>query len=96
MVIEILSRQVNYMTKYNDEELRMINQLLLAIFLVGDFAYFLFLNNAVFPWFALAGASVGLAIIVLCWTGTKYLLFNISLVLATVVFSLAFNWGAIF
>lgn len=89
-------RQVNHMTKYNDEELRLINQLLLGIFLVGDFAYFLSLNYAVFPWFALAGASVGLAIIVLCWTGTKYFMFNISLILTTIVFSLAFNWGVIF
>lgn len=96
MVIEFLLRQVNDMTKYNDEELRMLNQMLLGIFMVGDFAYFLFLNNAVFPWFALAGASLGLAIIVLCWSGTKYLLFTISLALSTVIFSLAYNWMVIF
>lgn len=84
------------MTKYNDEELRLINQLLLALFLVANFAYFLFLNNPVFPWFALAGAAIGLSIIVFCWTGTKYLIFNISLLLSAIVFSLAYNWGVIF
>ncbi|WP_175557066.1 hypothetical protein [Planococcus glaciei] len=84
------------MTEYHNEELRLINQMLLAIFLITDFAYFLFLHNSPFPWFALAGTAIGLAIIVFCWSGTKYLLFNIMLLLSAAVFSLAYNWSSIF
>ncbi|MGI2328636.1 hypothetical protein [Planococcus sp. YIM B11945] len=83
-------------TNHSNEELRLINQLLLAIFLVTDFGYFLFLNNPVFPWFALAGAGVGLAIIVYCWSGTKYWLFNTILLLSTAVFSVVYNFTAMF
>ena len=83
------------MTKHSIEELKLINQMLLAIFLVTDFGYFLFLHNPVFPWFALAGAAVGLSIIVFCWTGTKYWLFNTILLLSTVVFSVVYNFTAL-
>lgn len=84
------------MTGYIREELSMLNQLLLAIFLVTDFAYFLFLSNTVFPWFALAGATVGLTIIVFCWSGAKYLLFNVALLLLTLLYLLVYNWSSIF
>ncbi|TWT24820.1 hypothetical protein [Planomicrobium sp. CPCC 101110] len=83
------------MTQHSNEELRLINQLLLAIFLVTDFGYFLFLNHPVFPWFALAGSAVGLTIIVYCWSGTKYWLFNTILLLSTVVFSVVYNFNVI-
>jgi hypothetical protein len=83
------------MTQHSNEELKLINQLLLAIFLVTDFGYFLFLNNNVFPWFALAGAAVGLAIIVYCWSGTKYWLFNTILLFSTLVFSVVYNFTSI-
>lgn len=84
------------MTKYNEEEMRMINQLLLGIFIAADFGYFLLLNNSPFPWFALAGTGIGLIIIVSCWTGFKYWMFNLSLFLSTIIFSLVYNWHSIF
>jgi len=84
------------MSQYGREELRMLNQVLLAVFIVTDYAYFLSLSNTAFPWFALAGASLGLAIIVLCWSGTKYLLFNVALLLLTALYLLVYNWGSIF
>lgn len=84
------------MTEYHNEELRLINQMLLAIFLITDFAYFLFLKNSPFPWFALAGSAIGLATIVFCWSGNKYLIFNIMLLISAAVFSLAYNWSSIF
>lgn len=79
------------MTKYNEEELRMMNQLLLGIFIAADFGYFLLLNNSPFPWLSFAGAALGLIIIVACWTGFKYWMFNLSLLLSTFVFSIAYN-----
>ena len=75
------------MTQYNLEELKMLNQLLFALFIVADFALALFFNNNTFPWFALAGAGIGLAIIVLCWTGKKYLFFIASLLVFTAIYS---------
>ncbi|TQR21655.1 hypothetical protein [Psychrobacillus vulpis] len=83
------------MTQYNIEELKMFNQVFLALFLVADFALYLFFNNAVFPWFALLGSGIGLAIIVLCWTGKKHTYFIATLLVCTAVFSLVYNWHTI-
>jgi len=80
------------MTQYNIEELKLMNQVFLALFLVADFALFLYFANTTFPWFALAGAGVGLAIIVLCWSGKKYPYFIGSLLVATTLFSIVYNW----
>lgn len=80
------------MTKYNIEELQMLNQVLFALFIVADFALLVHFNNSPFPWFALLGSGIGLAIIVLCWTGKKYTYFIGSLLVATAVFSIVYNW----
>ncbi|GGA45278.1 hypothetical protein [Psychrobacillus lasiicapitis] len=80
------------MNQYNVEELKMLNQVLFALFLVADFALFLHFNNSEFPWFALLGSGIGLAIIVYCWTEKKVSLFIGSLLVFTVVFSIIYNW----
>ena len=84
------------MTQYNLEELKILNQVLLALFIVADFALGLFFFNNAFPWFALLGSGFGLAIIVLCWTGKKHLYFIVSLLVSSILFSLVYNWNTIF
>ncbi|WP_419960736.1 hypothetical protein [Psychrobacillus sp. BM2] len=83
------------MSQYNLEELKILNQVLFALFVVADFALFLFFKSNAFPWFALLGAGIGLAIIVLCWTGTKHMYFIASLLVCTFLFSLVYNWHTI-
>lgn len=83
------------MSQYNLEELKILNQVFLALFLVADFALFLHFNNSVFPWFALLGSGIGLSIIVLCWTGKKYTYFLSSLLVCTGIFSIVYNWHAV-
>lgn len=84
------------MTQYNLEELKMLNQVFLALFIVADFALYLFFVHNTFPWFALLGFGIGLAIIVLCWTGKKYMQFIASLLVFTMLFSVVYNWHSIF
>ncbi|MFX3673205.1 MAG: hypothetical protein ACE3JQ_01985 [Paenisporosarcina sp.] len=84
------------MAGYIREELSMLNQVFLAVFLVTDYSYFLSINNTAFPWFSLAGASIGLTIIVFSWSGTKYILFNVALLVVTAVYLLVYNWTTIF
>ncbi|MFJ8067206.1 hypothetical protein ACIQYS_21770 [Psychrobacillus sp. NPDC096426] len=83
------------MTQYNLEELRMLNQVLLALFIVADFALLLFFYNSPFPWFALLGSGIGLAIIAVCWTGRKYTIFIASLLVFSVLHTIVYNWGSI-
>lgn len=83
------------MTQYNLDELKILNQVLFALFLVADFALFLHFNNNDFPWFALLGAGIGLSIIVLCWTGKRYTYFLACLLISTAVFSIVYNWQSI-
>ena len=83
------------MTQYNLEELKILNQVLFALFIVADFALALFFYNSAFPWFALVGSGIGLAIIVLCWTGKQHLYFLSSLIVFTVLFSIVYNWHSI-
>ncbi|MFJ5770535.1 hypothetical protein [Psychrobacillus sp. NPDC093180] len=83
------------MTQYNIEELKMLTQVFFALFIVADFALYLFFSNNSFPWFALLGSGIGLAIIVLCWTGKKHTYFIASLLVFTVVFSIVYNWHSI-
>lgn len=84
------------MSQYNLEELKLLNQFLFALFIVADFALFLFFVKNEFPWFSLLGAGIGLAIIVLCWTEKKYGYFVASLLVCTAVFSVIYNWSALF
>lgn len=83
------------MTQYNIEEMKMLNQVFFALFIVADFALCLFFYNNPFPWFALLGFGIGLAIIVLCWTGKKHTYFIASLLVFTIVFSIVYNWHSI-
>ncbi|PZX03975.1 hypothetical protein C7437_105172 [Psychrobacillus insolitus] len=83
------------MTQYNLEEMKILNQMLLALFIVADFALFLFFTNNAFPWFALLGSGIGLSIIVLCWTGNKHTYFIASLLVFTALFSIVYNWQSI-
>lgn len=83
------------MSQYNIEELKLLNEVFFALFLVGDFTLFLHFHDSVFPWFALLGAGIGLSVIVLCWTGKKHTYFIASLLVATAVFSIVYNWQAI-
>ncbi|WP_277587396.1 hypothetical protein [Psychrobacillus antarcticus] len=83
------------MTQYNLEELKILNQVFLALFTVADFALCLFFYNSVFPWFALLGSGIGLAIIVLCWTGKKHIYFIATLLVSTALFSIVYNWHSI-
>jgi len=82
-------------TQYNIEELKLLNQVLFALFIVADFALFIDFANANFPWFALIGVGIGLAIIVACWTGRKYTAFIAALLVSTTLYSIVFNWQAI-
>lgn len=84
------------MTQYNKEELKMMGQLLLGIFLVGGFSSYLFLHISPFPWFALIGASLGLILIISCWTTAKYWFFSLTLLLTTFVFTIVYNWSSFF
>lgn len=84
------------MSQYQREELRMINEVLLALFLIANYSLFLYLSNEEFPWYALVGASVGLSIIIYCWTETKYITFIITLMICTIAYSVIYNWGTIF
>lgn len=81
------------MTQYNLEELRLLNQMLLALFIVADFALFLFFYNSPFPWFALLGSGIGLAIIILCWTGRKHTIFIASLLVFSTLHTIVYNWS---
>ena len=83
------------LTQYNLEEMKILNQMLLALFIVADFALFLFFTNNGFPWFALLGSGIGLSIIVLCWTGNKHTYFIASLLVFTTLFSIVYNWQSI-
>ena len=84
------------MSNYNREELVLLNQILLALFLVADFALFLHFSNSSFPWFALLGAGIGLAIIVLCCAEKVQIYFIASLLVFTGFFLLIYNWHSLF
>jgi len=82
--------------QHNIEELKLLIQGMLGLFLAADFGFYLYLSHTHFPWFALLGAGIGLSIIVLCWSGRKYVLFIASLLVFTVVHTIYYNWNAIF
>jgi hypothetical protein len=84
------------MSEHIKDELRMMNQMLLAIFVAANYAYFLSLEFTPFPWFSFIGVSIGLAIILFCWIGRKYTLFTVALLAGTAVFSILYNWSVLF
>ena len=83
------------MAEYNREELKLLNQVLLALFIVADFGLLLHFNNSPFPWFALLGSGIGLGIIVLCWTEKKYIYFISALLVFSIAFTVVYNWNGI-
>ena len=84
------------MKQYNVEELKTLNQLLLAIFITADFSYYLNLHHNFEPWYTLGSVAIGLVLIVSSWSGTRYILFNITLILCAALLTLAYNWSSIF
>ena len=83
------------MTQYAREELNLIGQQLLSIFLIAVLAFVFSLKVSQFPWWELIGIGIGLSIVVLCWSGTKYSFFVASLLLYTVAYSIIYNWSTI-
>lgn len=84
------------MRQYAREELQLLFQVLLGLFLVFGFSYFLRATTAQFPWLSLIGAAVGLSIIVFILSRKKYSAFLISLLVFSVIMSVIFNWYSIF
>lgn len=78
------------------EEIRMLNQVSLAIFLSVNFALFCSILRGEFPWLGFVCVLVGLSIILVCSTGKKWVLFNISLMFCTIVLLIVFNWSVLF
>lgn len=84
------------MQQYVREELQVLFQVFLGLFLVFGFSYFLSVTNEQFPWLNLIGSAVGLTIIVFLLSRKKYLAFLISLLAFSVIMSVIFNWYSIF
>lgn len=84
------------MQQYIKEELRVLFQVYMGLFLVFGFSNFLRLTNEQFPWLTLIGSAVGLSIIVFLFTGKKFRAFLISLLAFSVIMSVIFNWYSIF
>ncbi|MFC7684796.1 hypothetical protein [Ureibacillus sp. GCM10028918] len=84
------------MTEYNREELSLIIQVLAGITLTVGYAFAISVYNTVVPFFALIGTAVGLATIIGCWIGIKHLGFMLTLIMASIIFAIYFNFGAMF
>ena len=92
VLIVALEKRIS-LTQYNLEELRMLNQVLLALFIVADFALSLFFYNSPFP-YTLLGSGISLAIIFLCWTGRKTYFYSTLLVFSA-LHTIVYNWSSI-
>ena len=86
----------NEVTQHAKEELSAVLQTLLSIFLMAIFAHVTFLTQSVFPWYSILGFGLGLAIVVYLWLGRKSKVFVSFLLLFTFVYSIAYNFAAIF
>ena len=84
------------MRQYVREELQLLFQVFLGLFLVFGFSNFLRITNEQFPWLSLIGSAVGLSIIVFFLSRNKYRAFIISLLVYSVIMSVIFNWYSIF
>ena len=84
------------MSQYAKEELSAVIQTLLSIFLMAIFAHVTYLTQSVFPWYSVLGFGIGLAIVVYLWLGRKSIVFVSFLLLFTFVYSVAYNFAAIF
>lgn len=84
------------MTQHGREELSIVFQALSSIFLLAIFAHVTYLTQSVFPWYSVLGFGLGLAIIVYLWLGKKSIAFVSFTLLFTFVYSVSYNFAAIF
>lgn len=84
------------MSQHAREELSAVLQTLLSIFLMAIFAHVTYITQSVFPWYSIIGFGLGLAIVVYLWLGRKGQFFVSFLLLFTFVYSIAYNFAAIF
>ena len=59
------------MSQYNKEELNLVIQAVIPLFIVAGLVIFLISSSGGFAWFMLLGVSFGLSIIILTWIGKK-------------------------
>ncbi|HWK22366.1 MAG TPA: hypothetical protein VNS08_04960 [Ureibacillus sp.] len=83
------------MTQYNREELSLVFQLLAGITFIMGIAFTLSAYFGEVSGIVLIGSAVGLAIIIGCWVGIKHLGFMLSIIMASIVFTTYFNFGAL-
>ncbi|TQR16560.1 hypothetical protein [Psychrobacillus soli] len=84
------------MRQYVREELQLLFQVFLGLFLVFGFSCFLRATTEQFPWLSLIGSAIGLTIILFFLSGKKYRAFLISLLVFSIIMSVIFNWYSIF
>ncbi|MEH7249486.1 hypothetical protein V7114_22220 [Neobacillus niacini] len=77
-------------------EIRLLNKMLLGIFIAANLGYFLSLNTHSFPGLSYLGIAIGLAIILRCWIGKGTQLFIFGLIASTIIFTIAYEWNTIF
>lgn len=75
------------MSQYKKEELNLVLQAVLPLFIVAGLAIFLLSNSGGFPWFMLFGLSFGLSVIIFTWLGKKSSVFVASIWIGALVFS---------
>src|SRR4051812_16382115 len=92
----IFCKRRDSMTAYNRIELSNVLQALAGIFLIFGIARTILTFNGSVPGFALIGSAIGLAIIVGCWVGARHLHFMVTMIIASVVLSIYFNFGSLF
>lgn len=75
------------MSQYNKEELNLVLQAVIPLFIVAGLVVFLISSSVGFAWFTLLGVSIGLSIIILTWIGKKSSFFVASLLLVALVYT---------
>ena len=75
------------MSQYNKEELNLVIQAVIPLFIVAGLVVFLISSSVGFAWFTLLGVSIGLSIIILTWIGKKSGFFVASLLLMALVYT---------
>ncbi|WP_019154395.1 hypothetical protein [Robertmurraya massiliosenegalensis] len=77
-------------------ELKLLNQMILGIFIAGNVAFYLSLTTHSFPGLSYLGIGVGITVILSCWLGKRCFLFIFGLMATTAIFTLAYEWATIF
>ena len=75
------------MSQYNKEELNLVIQAVIPLFIVAGLVIFLISSSVGFAWFTLFGVSIGLSIIIFTWIGKKSSFFVASLFLVALVYT---------